>query len=74
MNVSLYSCVEDGPHDFTGISFRGRKVRVMSLLDLCPDGNLLESPREREAEVDPTAAEALREKLLASLYQHSVSS
>jgi PBSX family phage terminase large subunit len=39
---------------------------MSSLLDLCPDGNLLEAPREREAEVDPTAAEALREKLLAS--------
>ena len=66
MSVSLYCCVEDGPRDFTGISFRGRKVLVMSLLDLCPDGNLLEDARPREAPPDPTAAEALREKLLAS--------
>ena len=36
----------------------------MSLLDGCPDGNLLESPRPQEAKPDPGAVDNLRQRIL----------
>ena len=45
---------------------RSRKIRVMSLLDLCPAGSiLLEEPRPQEIKADATAEQALRDKILA---------